>query len=146
MKNKKILDDEKQVKIIAQKMAKLIKNTAHQIAAHSEDGSFSISEIETQLNSKRHHNDQLPDNEIEYFISEMINWGGELLYNFSTKRYKVELNVDAWEMINEVAWLQTAIDQTAHNRFQSLTTEESWRMAISLQKNLILKRQAEGQK
>ena len=134
---------EEQANQEVQKMMELIKNTAHQIAAHNDDNSFSANEIEHRLNAKRHHNDQLPENEVEFFISEMINWEGELVYNPKTGRYKIALNPDTWEMLNEATLLQTAIYQTAAGRFQNLSTEETWHMAIALQKNLILKRQGQ---
>ena len=149
MKNKKYdpakakaeAEAEEQANKAVKEMVQLIKNTAHQIATYHEDSSFSASEVEGLLNAKRPENDQLPENEVEFFISEMIDWAGELVYNPKTRRYKVELNSDTWEMLNEAAQLQTAIYQTAANRFQNLTTEETWHMAIALQKNLILKRQ-----
>ena len=139
--NKKYDEAEEQANQEVQKMMELIKNTAHQIATHNDDNSFSANEIEHRLNAKRHHNDQLPPNEVEYFISEMIDWKGELVYNPKTKHYKIALNPDTWEMLNEVTLLQTAIYQTAAGRFQNLTTEETWHMAIALQKNLLIGRQ-----
>ena len=141
MKHKKHDKAEEEAIKLTEQMIELIKNIAHQLITLNDDGSFSASEIETQINSKRPENDQLPENEVEFFISEMIDWEGRLVYSHKTGRYKIELNPDAWEMLNEVTLLQAAIQQTAIKRSQTLAIEETWHMAIALQKNLLIERQ-----